>query len=86
MPVAGQMTIEVRTTPQPLAVLPEISRAVHLVDPRLVKRLGISSCASRRTLQSTFASLLIANEETVKVVQELLRDASSKITRPRWDL
>jgi predicted permease len=35
MGMAGQITIEVRTTLQPLALLPEIRRAVNLVDPNL---------------------------------------------------
>jgi len=46
----------------------------------LVKRLGIDKRVSWKTFRSTFTSLLTANKENVKVVQELLRHASSKIT------
>jgi integrase len=46
----------------------------------LVKRLGIKKRVSWKTFRSTFTSLLTANGENVKVVQELLRQASSKIT------
>ena len=46
----------------------------------LVKRLGITQRVSWQTFRSTFTSLLTANNENVKVVQELLRHASSKIT------
>ena len=47
---------------------------------QLVKRLGIEKRASWQTFRSTFTTLLTANEENVKVVQELLRHASSKTT------
>ena len=46
----------------------------------IVKRLGITKHVSWHTFRSTFTSLLTANNENVKVVQELLRHASSKIT------
>jgi integrase len=46
----------------------------------LVKRLGITKRVSWQTFRSTFSTLLTANKENVKVVQELLRHASSKIT------
>lgn len=46
----------------------------------LVKRLGITKQVSWHTFRHTFTSLLTANKEDVKVVQELLRHASSKIT------
>ncbi len=46
----------------------------------LVKRLGIAKRVSWKTFRSTFTSLLTANDENVKVVQELLRHASSKTT------
>jgi integrase len=46
----------------------------------LVKRLGINKRVSWHTFRRTFTSLLTANRENVKVVQELLRQASSKIT------
>ena len=46
----------------------------------LVKRLGITKRVSWQTFRSTFTTLLTANKENVKVVQELLRHASSKIT------
>ncbi len=46
----------------------------------LVKRLGIDKRVSWKTFRSTFTSLLTANKENVKVVQELLRHSSSKIT------
>jgi integrase len=46
----------------------------------IAKRLGITKHVSWHTFRSTFTSLLTANSENVKVVQELLRHASSKIT------
>jgi len=46
----------------------------------LVKRLGINKRVSWHTFRRTFTSLLTAKGENVKVVQELLRQASSKIT------
>ncbi len=46
----------------------------------LVKRLGIKRRVSWHTFRHTFTSLLTANNENVKVVQELLRHASSKTT------
>lgn len=51
----------------------------HHIQP-LVKRLGITKRVSWHTFRHTFTSLLTANKENVKVVQELLRHASSKIT------
>lgn len=45
----------------------------------LLKRLGINKRVSWHTFRRTFTSLLTANNENVKVVQELLRHASSKI-------
>ncbi len=46
----------------------------------LIKRLGINKRVAWHTFRHTFTSLLTANNENVKVVQELLRHASSKIT------
>jgi len=46
----------------------------------LVKRLGINKRVSWHTFRRIYTSLLNANGENVKVVQELLRQASSKIT------
>lgn len=46
----------------------------------LVKRLGIRKRVSWHTFRHTFTTLLTANNENLKVVQELLRQASSKIT------
>ena len=46
----------------------------------LVKRLGITKRVSWHTFRHTFTTLLTANNENVKVVQELLRHASSKVT------
>lgn len=46
----------------------------------LVKRLGINKRVGWHTFRRTFTTLLTANKENVKVVQELLRHASSKIT------
>jgi integrase len=50
----------------------------HHIQP-LVKRLGIDKRVSWHTFRHTFSSLLTAHGENVKVVQELLRHASSKI-------
>jgi integrase len=46
----------------------------------LVQRLGIQKRVSWHTFRHTFTTLLTANNENVKVVQELLRHASSRIT------
>jgi integrase len=46
----------------------------------LVKSLGINKRVSWHTFRRTFTSLLTANNENVKVVQDLLRHASSKVT------
>lgn len=46
----------------------------------LVKRLGIAKAVSWHTFRRSFTTLLTANNENVKVVQELLRHGSSKIT------
>lgn len=46
----------------------------------LVKRLGIAKSVSWHTFRRSFTTLLTANGENVKVVQELLRHGSSKIT------
>jgi len=43
-------------------------------------RLGILKQLSWHTFRHTFSTLLKANGEDVKVVQELLRHASAKIT------
>jgi integrase len=46
----------------------------------LVESLGINKRVSWHTFRRTFTSLLTANNENVKVVQDLLRHASSKVT------
>lgn len=46
----------------------------------LVRKLGIDKKVAWHTFRRTFTSLLTANGEQVKVVQELLRHASSKVT------
>ena len=46
----------------------------------LVKQLKIRKRVSWHTFRHTFTTLLTANNENLKVVQELLRQASSKIT------
>ena len=46
----------------------------------VVKRLGINKRVSWHTFRRTYTSLLHANGEDVKVVQELLRHASARIT------
>lgn len=46
----------------------------------LVKQLGIEKRVSWHTFRHTFTTLLTANNENVKVVQELLRHASSRVT------
>jgi site-specific recombinase XerD len=45
-----------------------------------VKRAGISKRVGWRTFRHSFATLLKANGEDVKVVQEALRHANSRIT------
>ncbi len=46
----------------------------------LVRKLGINKHVGWHTFRRTFTSLLTANNENIKVVQELLRHASAKIT------
>lgn len=46
----------------------------------LVKRQGIAKSVSWHTFRRSFTTLLTANNENVKVVQELLRHGSSNIT------
>jgi site-specific recombinase XerD len=46
----------------------------------VVKRLGIKKRAKWHTFRRTYTTLLHANGEDVKVVQELLRHSSSRIT------
>ena len=46
----------------------------------VVKRLGINKRVSWHTFRRTYATLLQGNGENVKVVQELLRHSSSRIT------
>jgi len=44
------------------------------------ERSGIHQNVGRHTLRHSYASLLIANGENVKVVQELMRHVSSRFT------
>jgi integrase len=46
----------------------------------VVKRLGINKRVSWHTFRRTYSTLLHANGEDVKVVQELLRHGSAKVT------
>jgi integrase len=46
----------------------------------VVERLGITKRVSWHTFRRTFATLLKANGEDIKVVQELLRHGSSRVT------
>jgi integrase len=46
----------------------------------VVKRLGITKRVSWHTFRRTYSTLLHANCEDVKVVQELLRHGSAKVT------
>ncbi|HEY4355118.1 MAG TPA: tyrosine-type recombinase/integrase [Acidobacteriaceae bacterium] len=46
----------------------------------VVKRLGIQKRVSWHTFRRTYSTLLQANREDVKVVQELLRHGSAKVT------
>jgi integrase len=46
----------------------------------VVKRLGINKRVGWHTFRRTYTTLLHANGEDVKVVQELLRHSSSRIT------
>ena len=46
----------------------------------LLRDLGITKKVAWHTFRRTFTSLLTANGENVKVVQELLRHSSSKVT------
>jgi len=47
----------------------------------VIKRLGIDKRVSWHTFRRTYTTLLQANREDVKVVQELLRHSSVKVTR-----
>jgi site-specific recombinase XerD len=57
----------------PDAVLQEVIRPAAL-------RAGINKRIGWHTFRHTFSTLLIANGENVKVVQELMRHASSRCT------
>jgi integrase len=46
----------------------------------VVKRLGIAKRVSWHTFRRTFATLLKANGEDIKVVQEMLRHGSTRVT------
>ena len=46
----------------------------------MVSRLGIKKRVSWHTFRRTYSTLLHANGENVKVVQELLRHGSAKVT------
>lgn len=46
----------------------------------VVKELGINKQVSWHTFRRTYSTLLQANREDVKVVQELLRHGSTKVT------
>jgi integrase len=46
----------------------------------VAKRLGINKRVGWHTFRRTYTTLLHANGEDVKVVQELLRHSSSRIT------
>jgi len=46
----------------------------------VIQRLGISKKVSWHTFRRTYATILKANGEDVKVVQELLRHGSSRVT------
>jgi site-specific recombinase XerD len=46
----------------------------------VVRKLGIKKRVSWHTFRHTYSTLLKANGEDVKVVQELLRHGSSRIT------
>ena len=46
----------------------------------VVKKLGINERVTWHTFRRTYTTLLHANREDVKVVQELLRHSSSRIT------
>jgi integrase len=48
---------------------------------RAALRAGINKQIGWRTFRHTFSTVLIANGENVKVVQELMRHASSRCTR-----
>ena len=50
----------------------------------VVKRLGINKRVSWHTFRRTYSTLLQANREDVKVVQELLRHVSTFPRRRRW--
>ncbi len=51
----------------------------HHIQPQ-ARKLGIDKRSSWHTCRHTFSTLLKANGENVKVVQELLRHASAKMT------
>ena len=46
----------------------------------VVKRLGITKRVTWHTFRRTYSTLLQSNREDVKVVQELLRHGSAKVT------
>jgi len=61
---------------QPLSPDSLLSRQIHPA----VKRVGITKRVGWHTFRHTYSTLLKANGEDIKVVQELLRHANSRIT------
>jgi integrase len=57
-----------------------LSTILHYYIQPVVKRLGINKRVTWHTFRRTYTTLLHANGEDVKVVQELLRRSSSRIT------
>jgi len=61
---------------QPLSPYSLLSRKIHPA----AKRVGIAKRVGWHTFRHTYSTLLKANGEDIKVVQELLRHANSRIT------
>jgi integrase len=80
--------LEVREMQQLLASLGIRERAMVFLDmpaglrrgEPIARRLGIEKRVGWHTFRHTFSTLLKSNGEDVKVVQELLRHATSKMT------
>jgi integrase len=57
-----------------------LSTIMRYYNQPVVKKLGINKRVTWHTFRRTYMTLLHANREDVKVVQELLRHSSSRIT------
>ena len=72
----GNLPVQVASSKQPIWLCKVMS---YHIQP-IAKKLGIAKRISWRTFRRTYSSILQDNGEDVKVVQELLRHASTRVT------